>query len=353
MEQLSRSRGTFASRVRISTVERRPGSANHGHDTATRANCGLSLKRLSPEEDPESMSGADSSTIPSEFFPPFELLRPNAQNVPFVFSSPHSGRIYPASFLAQSRLDPMALRKSEDCYVDRLFSGVAKMGAPLLSARFPRAYLDLNREPYELDPELVADPLPAHANSQSVRVAGGLGTVARIVSDGEEIYHRQLSLAAVLARIEHLYFPFHRELTRMVDETHRIFGYCVLIDCHSMPSSAMAPAGGQRPDVVIGDRYGSSCDGRLTALLKDAFVARGFDVQLNRPYAGGFITEHHGRPGRGVHALQIEVNRGLYLDERAMIEGPGYRALEADILDIAKDLFAAAPQVFERRAAAE
>ena len=299
------------------------------------------------------MAEADKRAIPHEFFPPFELLRPDAQSVPFVFSSPHSGRIYPAGFLAQSRLDPLSLRKSEDGYVDRLFSGVAALGAPLLSARFPRAYLDLNREPYELDPELVSDPLPAHANSQSVRVAGGLGTVARIVSDGEEIYHQRLSLAAVLGRIEHLYFPFHTELTRLVEETRRQFGYAVLIDCHSMPSSTMAPGGGQRPDIVIGDRFGSSCDGRLTLLLKEAFVVRGYDVQLNRPYAGGFITEHHGRPGRGVHALQIEINRGLYLDERAMTAGPGYARLESDILDVAMDLFAAVPQMFELRAAAE
>ncbi len=299
------------------------------------------------------MPAADRSAIPSQFFPPFELSRPKAQTVPFVFSSPHSGRIYPEGFLALSRLDPMALRKSEDCYVDRLFSRVAELGAPLLSARFPRAYLDLNREPYELDPELVADPLPAHANSQSVRVAGGLGTVARIVSDGEEIYHRQLSLAAVLARIEYLYFPFHTELTRLLDETRRIFGYAVLIDCHSMPSSAMAPGGGPRPDVVIGDRFGSSCDGRLTLLLKEAFVRRGYDVQLNRPYAGGFITEHHGRPGRGAHALQVEINRGLYLDERMLTEGPGYARLEADILEIAAELFLSVPQLFEHRAAAE
>ena len=292
-------------------------------------------------------------SVPAEYFPPFEVLAPEAGDVACVFCSPHSGRIYPPAFLAQSRLDPQALRKSEDCFVDRLFSRVTRLGAPLISARFPRAYLDLNREPYELDPELVAGALPAHANSQSIRVAGGLGTVARVVADGEEIYRERLPLQAVLDRIDALYFPFHGELTKLVEITHRRFGYAVLIDCHSMPSAAMAPSGGPRPDIVIGDRFGTSCDGRLTRHLREGFASRGYDVQLNRPYAGGFITEHHGRPGRGVHAVQLEINRGLYLDERTLRESQGFSTLEADLMAIAADLFAALPQLFERRAAAE
>ena len=146
----------------------------------------------------------DLHTVPAAFFPSYDVLRPRQQTAPFVFSSPHSGRLYPQEFLAQSRLDPLALRKSEDCYVDQLFRGVANCGAPLISARFPCAYLDLNREPYELDPELVDDPLPAHANTQSLRVAGGLGTVARIVADGESIYRERLSLLEVLTRIDQL-----------------------------------------------------------------------------------------------------------------------------------------------------
>jgi N-formylglutamate amidohydrolase len=293
------------------------------------------------------------SSVPGEFFPPFDVSAPVAQNAACVFCSPHSGRTYPQSFLTQSRLDPSTLRKSEDCLVDRLFAGVTRLGAPQIAARFPRAYLDLNREPYELDPELVADPLPAHANSQSIRVAGGLGTVARVVADGEEIYHQQLRLKDVIDRIEALYFPFHAELTRLIEATRRHFGYAVLIDCHSMPSAAMAPSGGPRPDIVIGDRFGTSCDPRLTRHLREGFACRGYDVQLNRPYAGGFITEHHGRPGRGVHAVQLEINRGLYLDERSFRENEGYAALEADLMAIAADLFAALPQLFEHRAAAE
>lgn len=293
------------------------------------------------------------SPVPPEFFPPFELSLPAEQNAPFVFSSPHSGRLYPASFLATSRLDPKSLRKSEDCFVDQLFAGVAGLGAPLLSARFPRAYLDLNREPYELDPELVEDPLPAHANTQSIRVAGGLGTVARIVSDGEEIYSGRLRLKDVMARIEGLYFPFHAELSRLVAVTQARFGYAVLIDCHSMPSSASVPGGGQRPDIVIGDRFGASSDPRLARTVREAFQRRGFDAQMNRPYAGGYITEHQGNPARGVHALQIEINRSLYLDEQNFRPSHRFPVLCTQLNSIFSEVIVAASAMFEYRAAAE
>ncbi len=299
------------------------------------------------------MPQSDANTVPAAFFPSYDVLSPRTQSAPFVFCSPHSGRTYPREFLAHSRLDPNTLRRSEDCYVDRLFECVATLGAPLISARFPRAYLDLNREPYELDPDLVNDPLPAHANTQSIRVAGGLGTVARIVADGEEIYHERLSLSHVLARIEQLYFPFHGELTRLIEATSEMFGYAILIDCHSMPSAAMTPGGGSRPDIVIGDRFGASADPRLSLLVRDAFLKRGFKVQMNRPYAGGYITEHHGRPVRGVHAIQLEINRGLYVNELTFQPTSGFQALEAALRDIVRHLFGAAPALLGYRAAAE
>jgi N-formylglutamate amidohydrolase len=291
--------------------------------------------------------------LPPEFFPSFEVLRPVEQTAAFVFSSPHSGRVYPPAFLAMSRLDPQTLRKSEDWSVDRLFAGVATLGAPLLSARFPRAYLDLNREPYELDPELVDEALPEHANTQSVRVAGGLGTVARIVADGEEIYPGPLSLGEVLARVEQLYFPFHTQLARLLDDTVQAFGYAVLIDCHSMPSALMTPGGGARPDFVIGNRYGASADSRLSQLVRETLGSLGYDVQMNRPYAGGYITEHYGRPTGGVHALQIEVNRAIYMNETTLRAKPGFDGLKADLDELASQLFAAAPALFEMRSAAE
>jgi N-formylglutamate amidohydrolase len=295
----------------------------------------------------------DRSLVPNAFFPSFEVLSPAVQTAPFVFCSPHSGRVYPEEFLALSRLDPQTLRKSEDCFVDKLFRSVATLGAPLLSARFPRAYLDLNREPYELDPELISDPLPEHANSQSIRVAGGLGTVARIVADGEEIYRDKLSLRAVMNRIDQLYFPFHAQLSRLVEETLHRFGYAVLIDCHSMPSAAATPGAGPRPDIVIGDRFGASADPQLSQLVRDTLLSFGYDVQMNRPYAGGYITEHHGRPAHRVHSLQIEINRGLYLNEVTLQASAGYAALQADIGALAAHLFATVPSLFEIRTAAE
>jgi len=293
-----------------------------------------------------------SGAVPSAFTPPFEIRRPAAQTAGLVFSSPHSGRIYPPEFLALSKLQPAALRKSEDCLVDELFADMPRLGAPLISALFPRAYLDLNREPYELDPELVEAPLPDYANTHSVRVAGGLGTIARIVADGEEIYRQRLPLKSVLARIESLYFPFHAELTRLVNETMAAFGYSVLIDCHSMPSSAVVVSGGPRPDIAIGDRFGSACDTQLARFVCDGFSRRGYDVQMNRPYAGGFITEHHGKPARGLHALQIEVNRGLYLDEMRFRAGKGFDDLKGDLNAIFADVIEAAHDMLGYRAAA-
>lgn len=298
------------------------------------------------------MKSPGSYKVPDEFFPSFTVLMPRLQTVPFVFSSPHSGRIYPEQFLQSTRLDPVTLRRSEDCFVDLLFQHVARAGAPLLSARFPRAYLDLNREPYELDPDLVDDPLPAHANAQSIRVAGGLGTVARIVADGEPIYDRMLGLEEVLTRIDQLYFPFHRALSGLMEETTASSGYAVLIDCHSMPSAAMAPGSAGRPDVVIGDRFGTSADVRLSEILRDAFARRGLKTMMNRPYAGGYITEHYGRPSQGWHAIQIELNRGLYLDEVNMTASDDFENLKTLLSEVCIEMFSGAPTLFGPRAAA-
>jgi N-formylglutamate amidohydrolase len=299
------------------------------------------------------MTAQNSFPLSAELEPPFTILAPRVQSAPFVLCSPHSGRVYPREFLAQSRLDPQTLRKSEDCFVDDLFQGAADLGVPLIAAQFPRAYLDVNREPYELDPELFADPLPDYANSQSVRVVGGLGTIARIVADGEEIYRTRLSVDEALARIEQLYFPFHAALQTLIAETKAQFGYCILIDCHSMPSAQMAQSSGPRPDFVLGDRFGSACDPRLTRYLRDTLTTEGYDVQLNRPYAGGYITEHYGRPYRGVQAVQMEINRALYLDETRFTRSHGFTRLKIDLTRIAGMLFSAIPAMIEHRAAAE
>ena len=295
----------------------------------------------------------ERASILAEFTPAFKVACPAVQSAPFVWCSPHSGRIYPKAFLDSVRLNPLSLRKSEDCYVDELVGGVPGLGAPLITAEFPRAYLDVNREPYELDPELFAEPLPDFANTLSARVVGGLGTIARIVADGEDIYRRPLKLAAAFERIELLYKPFHAALADLLDQTHQAFGYAILVDCHSMPSSLMTQNNGARPDFVLGDRFGSSCDPRLSAFVKDTLTRLGYETQMNRPYAGGFITEHYGRPTRGIHALQIEVNRGLYLHEAKMEKSLGFSRLQRDFTTFAHRMFCEFPSLLPKQIAAE
>ncbi|QOG08666.1 N-formylglutamate amidohydrolase [Aureimonas sp. OT7] len=263
--------------------------------------------------------------------PAFEVLGPSRQTVPLVFCSPHSGRAYPADFIALSRLKGDAVRRSEDLFVDRLFDFVPEIGAPLLVARFPRAYLDLNREPYELDPAMFDGALPAHVNAVSPRVAGGLGTIPRIVAERQEIYNGRLSAAEGLGRISRIYFPFHRQLEQLVEATVQRFGMAVLVDCHSMPSSVRPLPGNRRPDMVVGDRFGTSADARYVAAAIAELRGLGYDVVRNKPYAGGYITEHYGRPRNNVHAIQIEISRGLYADEAAFAPSDGFAPMHENL----------------------
>ncbi|MBD9447999.1 N-formylglutamate amidohydrolase [Rhizobium sp. 42MFCr.1] len=245
----------------------------------------------------------------------FEVREPASHAIPFVYNSPHSGRIYPPEFIAQSRLEGISIRRSEDHYVDELFADASALGAPLLLANFPRAYLDVNREPYELDPRMFDGLLPPYANINSLRVAGGLGTIPRIVAENMEIYARRLSVQEGLDRIEAVYKPYHAALRRLIARTHVQFGFGVLIDCHSMPGNVRVAGTNARPDFIIGDRYGTSASADLSRAAVAILEEMGFTAIRNKPYAGGFITEHYGRPSRGLHALQIEVNRSIYVDE--------------------------------------
>jgi N-formylglutamate amidohydrolase len=287
------------------------------------------------------------------FAPAFAVDEPAAHILPFVFNTGHSGAVYPPDFVAASRLDALTLRRSEDAYVDRLFASVVALGAPLLRANFPRAFLDVNREPFELDPRMFEGRLPSFANTRSMRVAGGLGTVPRVVADGQEIYARRLPVTEATARIEGLYKPYHRVLRGLVQRTARSHGHCVLIDCHSMPSSSLGRDPEMKADVVLGDRYGTACAPSLINGFETAFRARGFRVVRNKPYAGGFITEHYGEPNLGRHALQIEVSRGLYMNEGSLAMTAGFddlaEALTSIVAEVASDLGDLTP----RRMAAE
>ena len=247
---------------------------------------------------------------------PVDLRRPGSRVLPLVVASPHSGSDYPAEFVAASRLDPLALRRSEDAFVDEIFAATPRLGAPMLAARFPRAYLDVNREAWELDPAMFADALPDYINSRSPRVRMGLGTIARVVASGEEIYGGKLSFAEAKTRIDTLYRPYHAALGRLVDETEAAFGFCLLVDCHSMPSGASG-SGRESPDFVLGDCHGAACAPQLVEAARRYLSRRGFAVALNAPYAGGFTTGYYGRPRQRCHALQIEINRAIYMDEQS------------------------------------
>jgi N-formylglutamate amidohydrolase len=282
----------------------------------------------------------------------FEIAAPRRQTIPVIFNSPHSGRRYPASFLAASRLDAWTIRRSEDTFVDELFLPVVDLGAPLLRAHFPRAWLDVNREPYELDPRLFTGTLPPYANARSPRVAGGLGTIPRIVAENEEIYDAPMPVAEGLARIESAYLPYHAALAGLISQTRTAFGCAVLVDCHSMPSSVRSPNLRGRPDFVLGDRHGASCGAEVTSAAEMVLTRLGYDVCRNRPYAGGHITEFYGRPGAGVHAIQVEVNRGLYLNERTLQKTANFPRLAADLLLLAQAIARASEEAFLPRAEA-
>ncbi len=292
------------------------------------------------------LEAGQASPVEPELAEPLALLAAREASTPLVFSSPHSGRIYPARFLEATRLDLATLRRSEDAFVDELFEPAAALGAPMLCARFPRAYLDLNREPYELDQRMFEDALPEHANHRSLRVAAGLGTIPRVVADAREIYREKLRVADALSRINGLYEPYHAALDQLMKRARQEHGVAVLIDCHSMPTlmardSASGRAEKRRVDFVIGDRFGASCEKRLADVLEETLRRLGYSVHRNRPYAGGFITEHYGRPGAGRHAVQIEVARSLYMDEAKLEPNDRFQAVAKHLREAIGELLRA------------
>ncbi len=277
---------------------------------------------------------------------PHEILWPERQTLPLVFASPHSGSDYPQTFLESSCLDPLSLRQSEDCFVNEIFSAAPEMGAPLIHALFPRAFVDPNREPYELDPAIFEDKLPAYANTRSPRVVAGLGTIARVVASGANIYRKKLSLEEGLERIRAYYWPYHEALRSLVEQTKARFGYCILIDCHSMPSISRPGQGrnaANRVGFVLGDCHGTSCAAAVIDSVERALAGKNYRVVRNSPYAGGFVTRHYGKPEANVHCLQIEINRQLYMDEARMQRRPALKALTRDMRDVVAALGALDP----------
>jgi N-formylglutamate amidohydrolase len=276
--------------------------------------------------------------VPDALTKPYLLQRPRRQAGPVIFASPHSGRDYPAEFLARTGLDHWAIRSSEDAFVDQLFDAAPRLGAPLLSACAARAFIDLNRAADELDPAVIEGIARAPHNP---RVSSGLGVIPRVVAGGRTIYRGKLTLAEATARISRYWHPYHEALTALIDETRRTFGSAVLIDCHSMPHEAIdahSRPGQPRPEVVLGDRYGVAAGRDVMDQVEAAFAQAGLRVARNAPFAGAYIAQAYGRPSRGVHVVQVEIDRALYMDEARVEPLPGFGAFRDLVTSIVADL---------------
>ena len=287
---------------------------------------------------------------------PVELIAPTVQTSPFIFASPHSGRRYPASFVNRSSLDLMSLRRSEDSYVDLLVDMVPSLGAPLIKALFPRAYVDVNRSEKELDPLVLSGRLPEDSDTRSSRVLAGFGVIPRLAANGQEIYPTRLPVRDALQRLELFYKPYHQMLQETIDRTVKQFGCAIIIDCHSMPSQESWRRPGKRlpeMDFVLGDRYGASCAPGLLSLTQNLMMEAGYRVSRNAPYAGGYVTQNYGQPQTGVHALQIEINRRLYLDETRITRTAGFEPLRSMLRQILTELMQIDPAALQISQAAE
>ena len=275
---------------------------------------------------------------------PFELTEHGTPSSPVVFNSPHSGDEYPAELIARSRLGLERLRASEDALVDRLFAAAPEFGAPLLAAKAPRAWVDLNRAPTELDPALIAG---ASAGGLNQRVAAGLGVIPRVVAESVPIYDGKLTMAEAEERLRAIHAPYHRQLEALLLRARDRFGSALLFDCHSMPSEALNAAPrvrGKVPQIVLGDRFGAAAARSAVALTQEAFERAGFVVARNAPFAGGYITQRYGRPSRGVHAIQIEIDRGLYMDQRRIVPLPEFPEVRARLRAVTAELAAIGEQ---------
>ncbi len=278
-----------------------------------------------------------------------QLHEPKSQISPVIFTSPHSGRNYLKSFLNDSQLDKHSIRLSEDAFVDEIFSSAPSFGACLLKALSPRAYVDLNRAAWELDPTMFNEDLPPHIITKSPYIAAGLGTVPKIVASGKEISNRKFSFAEIEKRILMHYFPYHQTLDNLIKEKKKYFNSILIVDCHSMPSdkSNTRKTSDALPDIVLGDNNGFACGSETLGLISDLFLKNNFTIAKNKPYAGGFTTQNYGQPSKGVHVIQIEINRSLYMNETRIIKNENFSALVERINRIIAELTKLVPQVLE------
>jgi N-formylglutamate amidohydrolase len=320
----------------------------------------LPKSKASPDAAPGEETESSSTPQGAVEAPPpaaFEIVRPARQTTPLVLASPHSGDHYPADFLKMSKLDRATLRLSEDCYVDELIAAGPNFGVPVLKALFPRVYVDANREAFELDPVMFEDRLPEAAITDSPRVAAGLGSIPRLAANDREIYGRKLPFAEAEQRIARCYRPYHQALASLMQETRERFGGCLLIDCHSMPSVGGPLVGSlgerdlgrARVDFVLGDCFGASCADAVTAAAETHLRKEGAHVRRNNPYSGGYVTQHYGRPTEGIHVLQIEINRSIYMDEQTLERLPQFQETKQRLERLIAMLAREAPALIRRR----
>ncbi|MBL4837933.1 MAG: N-formylglutamate amidohydrolase [Kordiimonadaceae bacterium] len=284
--------------------------------------------------------------------PPYIHRVATGPSSPFIFAAPHSGRYYPADFKARSVLTENTLRKSEDAFVDKLFADVSAQRASLLIATHARAYLDLNRAENELDPKLFTPQLASETVNISHRVQAGLGIIPQFVAENTPIYASLLPAREAEKRIKAIHGPYHRKLAHLLNKNLTTHGAAILIDCHSMPSDSLT--GGskikQTPDIILGDCWGTSCRADLTDLAETLLLSAGFNVRRNVPYSGGFSTAFYGEPEAGIHALQIEINRSLYMDEATLRPLPAFDAVQQKLAIFSQHLIATMTKRIKRAA---
>lgn len=293
-------------------------------------------------------TGTHPDTDPAvETPPPFLVKTSTGAPSPFVFAAPHSGRHYPAAMKAVTTLTDHALRMSEDAFVDDLFADARKHGACLIVATHARAYLDLNRGENELDSSMFDPALDEASLDPTHRVKAGLGIIPRLVAEGLPIYKKTLPAREAERRIGAVYRPYHTQLRGLLEARQKHFGQAILIDCHSMPSEAkqnrrrLRPTG---PDIVLGDNWGGACARELTSLAEELLIRAGFKVRRNVPYSGGFSTQHYGNPNKGRHALQIEINRAIYMNEQSVTPLPEFDEIKEKLSLFSKRLIAEIPR---------
>lgn len=270
--------------------------------------------------------------------PAFNLALPEVRTTPVVFASPHSGRDYSRSFLGRSVLDERTIRSSEDAFVDLLFECAPEFGAPLLTCQAPRAFIDVNRSLDELDSALIDG---VRKSAHNPRVSSGLGVVPRVVANGRAIYRGKLTKREAMARIDDYWHPYHDALTALLDESRALYGEAILIDCHSMPREAIETISAAKdglPDIVIGDRFGAAADSEVVEMVEATLQNAGLRTARNAPFAGAYVTQHYGRPSRGQHVLQLEIDRSLYMNEALVRPNTDFKAFQALMRDVVENL---------------